>query len=105
MLKIHIQLLHKCKTDRDENFQQAIAEADRGEIDSILIPNYFQDDENIEEDDLEQLLYMVSIVNEATNNTYTISTGKQEQRYLDDALQAIDKTDRFTLLNGEYDRL
>ncbi|CAF2734318.1 unnamed protein product [Rotaria sp. Silwood2] len=42
---------------------------------------------------------MLSIVNETTTNTYSASTGNQEQRYLRDTLQAIDNTDRFALLN------
>ncbi|CAF1390827.1 unnamed protein product [Rotaria sp. Silwood1] len=57
-------------------------------------------DENAEEDDPEQLLQMLSIVNEITTNTYSALAATQEQRYVHDALQAIDNTDRFTLLNG-----
>ncbi|CAF2056717.1 unnamed protein product [Rotaria magnacalcarata] len=34
-------------------------------------------------------------------NAYSASIGNPEQRYLNDALQAIDNTDRFALLNGE----
>ncbi|CAF4434020.1 unnamed protein product [Rotaria magnacalcarata] len=44
---------------------------------------------------------MLSIVNEATTNAYSASNGNQEQRYLNDALQAIDNTDRFALLNDQ----
>ena len=99
-----IQLLHECKADQDEHLQQFIAEIQtNSEIDPMLIPNYYQDDENIEEDDPEQLPHMVSIINQATNDTYSISTSNLEQRYLDDTLQAIDKIDRFALLNAEYD--
>ena len=47
---------------------------------------------------------MISILNEATNDVYSLSTGNPERRYLDDALQAIDTTDSFALLNGEYGR-
>ena len=102
----NIQLLHECKIDRDEYLKQVIAEGQTdNEIDPVLIPNNYQEDENTEEDDPEQLLYMVSIINEAANNAFSISTGNIEQRYLDDALQTIDKTDRFALLNGEYFRM
>ncbi|CAF5225467.1 unnamed protein product, partial [Rotaria magnacalcarata] len=65
------------------------------------IPNYYEEDQNTEEDDPEQLLQMLSIVNEATTNAYSASNGNQEQRYLNDALQTIDNTDRFALLNDQ----
>ncbi|CAF5224072.1 unnamed protein product, partial [Rotaria magnacalcarata] len=42
---------------------------------------------------------MLSTVNKATTNAYFASDGNQEQRYLNDAFQAIDNTDRFALLN------
>ncbi|CAF1299080.1 unnamed protein product [Rotaria sp. Silwood1] len=63
------------------------------------MPNYYEGDENAEEDDPEQLLQMLSIVNEITTNTYSALAATQEQRYVHDALQAIDNTDRFALLN------
>ncbi|CAF4358247.1 unnamed protein product, partial [Rotaria sordida] len=44
---------------------------------------------------------MLSIVNEIITNTYSALTVTHEQRYVCDALQAIDNTDRFALLNGE----
>ncbi|CAF5169611.1 unnamed protein product, partial [Rotaria magnacalcarata] len=44
---------------------------------------------------------MLSIVNESTTNAYSASNDNQEQRYLNDALQAIDNTDRFALLNDQ----
>ncbi|CAF1074131.1 unnamed protein product [Rotaria sp. Silwood1] len=63
------------------------------------MPNYYEGDENAEEGDPEQLLQMLSIVNEITTNTYSALAATQEQRYVHDALQAIDNTDRFALLN------
>ncbi|CAF4200146.1 unnamed protein product [Rotaria sordida] len=65
------------------------------------MPNYYEGEENAEEDDPEQLLHLLSIVNETTTNAYSALTGTQEQRYVHDALQAINNTDRFALLNGE----
>ncbi|CAF4218435.1 unnamed protein product, partial [Rotaria sordida] len=65
------------------------------------MPNYYEGEENAEEDDPEQLLHLISIVNETTTNAYSALTGTQEQRYVHDALQAINNTDRFALLNGE----
>ena len=98
----NIQLLHECKHDRDEHLRQVLVDAQSdNSIDPVLIPNYYEEDQNTEEDDPEQLLQMLSIVNEATTNAYSASNGNQEQRYLNDALQAIDNTDRFALLNGE----
>ncbi|CAF4359926.1 unnamed protein product [Rotaria magnacalcarata] len=98
----NIQLLHECKHDRDEHLRQVLVEAQSGNsIDPVLIPNYYEEDQNTEEDDPEQLLQMLSTVNEATTNAYSALNGNQEQRYLYDALQAIDNTDRFALLNGE----
>ncbi|CAF1263450.1 unnamed protein product [Rotaria sordida] len=43
---------------------------------------------------------MLSIVNEIITNTYSALTVTHEQRYVHDALQAIDNTDRSALLNG-----
>ncbi|CAF4399444.1 unnamed protein product, partial [Rotaria sordida] len=68
-------------------------------IDPISIPNSYEEDQNTEEDDPEQLLQMLSIVNEIITNTYSALIVTHEQRYVRDALQAIDNTDRFTLLN------
>ncbi|CAF2124579.1 unnamed protein product, partial [Rotaria magnacalcarata] len=87
----NIQLLHECKHDRDEHLRQVLVEAQSGNsIDPVLIPNYYEEDQNTEEDDPEQLLQMLSTVNEATTNAYSALNGNQEQRYLYDALQAID---------------
>ncbi|CAF3146310.1 unnamed protein product [Rotaria socialis] len=98
----NIQLLHECKHDRDEDLRQVLAEAQSdNSIDPVLIPNYYEEDRNTEEDDPEQLLQMLSIVNETTTNAYSASNGNPEQRYLNDALQAIDNTDRFALLNDQ----
>ncbi|CAF4345383.1 unnamed protein product, partial [Rotaria magnacalcarata] len=98
----NIQLLHECKHDRDEHLRQVLVEAQSdNNIDPVLIPNYYEEDQNTEEDDPEQLLQMLSIVNEATTNAYSASNDNQEQRYLNDALQAIDNTDRFALLNDQ----
>ncbi|CAF5043370.1 unnamed protein product, partial [Rotaria magnacalcarata] len=98
----NIQLLHECKHDRDEHLRQVLVEAQSdNSIDPVLIPKYYEEDQNTEEDDPEQLLKMLSIVNESTTNAYSASNGNQEQRYLNDALQAIDNTDRFALLNDQ----
>ncbi|CAF2052854.1 unnamed protein product [Rotaria magnacalcarata] len=94
-------LLHECKHGRDEHLRQVLVEAQSdSSIDPVLIPSYYEEDQNIE-DDPEQLLQLLSIVNESTMNAYSASIGNPEQRYLNDALQAIDNTDRFALLNGE----
>ena len=45
---------------------------------------------------------MLSIVSETTINAYFPSIDNQEQRYLSDALEAIDCTDRFALLSGKF---
>ncbi|CAF4696997.1 unnamed protein product [Rotaria socialis] len=98
----NIQLLHECKHDRDEHLRQVLVEAQSdNSIDPVLIPNYYEEDQNTEDNDPEELFQMLSIVNEATTNAYSALNGNQEQSYLYDALQAIDNTDRFALLNGE----
>ncbi|CAF5019169.1 unnamed protein product, partial [Rotaria socialis] len=57
----NIQLLHECKHDRDEHLRQVLVEAQSGySIDPVLIPNYYEEDQNTEEDDPEQLLQMLS---------------------------------------------
>ncbi|CAF3233162.1 unnamed protein product [Rotaria sp. Silwood2] len=43
---------------------------------------------------------MLFIVNKTTTNAYSALTVTQEQRCVHDALQAIDNTDRFALLNS-----
>lgn len=99
----NIQLLHECKRDRDEHLRQVLVEAQSdSSIDPVLISNYYEEDQNNEEDDPEELLQMLSIVNETTTNAYSASIGNQEQRYLNDALEAIHNTDRFASLNSEY---
>ncbi|CAF3114577.1 unnamed protein product [Rotaria sp. Silwood2] len=98
----NIQLLHECKHDRDEHLHQVLLEAQiDSSIDPVLIPNDYGEDQNTEDDDPERLLQMLSIVNEINTNAYSASIGNQEQRYLNDALLAIDNTDRFALLNGK----
>ncbi|CAF4977844.1 unnamed protein product [Rotaria sp. Silwood1] len=64
------------------------------------MPNYYKGDENAEEDDSEQLLQMFPTVNETITNAYSALTVTHEQHYVHDALQAIDNTDRFALLDG-----
>ncbi|CAF3249369.1 unnamed protein product [Rotaria sp. Silwood2] len=99
----NIQLLHECKHDRDEHPHQVLGEAQNdSKIDPILIHNCSDEDQNTEEDDPEQLLQMLSFVNETAINAYYASTGNQEQHYLNDVLQAIDNTERFALLNSEF---
>ncbi|CAF2952367.1 unnamed protein product [Rotaria sp. Silwood2] len=91
----NIQLLLECKHDRDEHLYQVLGKAQNdSKIDPILIHNCSDEDQNTEEDDPEQLLQMLSFVNETTTNAYYASTGNQEQRYLNDALQAIDNAHR-----------
>ncbi|CAF3674036.1 unnamed protein product, partial [Rotaria socialis] len=98
----NIQLLHECKHDRDEHLRQVLVEAQSdNSIDPVLIPNYYEEDQNTEDNDPEELFQMLSIVNEATTNAYSALNGNQEQSYLYDALQAIDNTDRFALLNDQ----
>ncbi|CAF4251337.1 unnamed protein product [Rotaria socialis] len=96
----NIQLLHECKNDRDEHLHRVIAEAQADiKIDPILIPNCYEDDENNPEDNPEELLQMLSLVDETTTKAYSASLSSPEQRYLFDALEAIDKTKRFGSLN------
>ena len=95
--------MHECKHDRDEHLRQVLLEAqNESNIGPILILGYHEQDQNTEEDDPEQLLQMLSIVSETTINAYSASIGNQEQCYLNDALQAIDSTDRFALFSGEF---
>lgn len=102
----NIQLLHECKHDRDEHLRQVLLEAENeSNIDPILVSVCNEEDQNAEEDDPQQLLQMLSIVNEATINAFSASNGNQEQRYLNEALQAIDSTDRFATLNSELVKL
>jgi len=82
----NIQLLHECKHDRDEQLHQILLEAQNdNSIDPILMPNCYEGDENTDEDDSEQLLHMLSIVNETTTNAYSTLTVTHEQCYVHDA--------------------
>jgi hypothetical protein len=99
----NIQLLHECKNDRDEHLHQIIAEAQTSnEIDPVFVPRYPEEDENNEDDDPEMLLQMVTLINETTTKDYSTVLNNNEQRYLKDALEAIEKTNRFALLNGQF---
>ena len=65
----NIQLMHECKCDRDKHLHQVLVEAQNdSSIDPILISDNYGDDQNIEDDDPEQLLEMLSVVNETTIN-------------------------------------
>ena len=97
----NIQLLHECKNDRDEHLLRVITESDGdNKIDPILISSGRE--ENEQEDDSEELLQMLGFVDENTTRTFSASLGNHEQRYLHDALQTIDNTDRFSSLNSEF---
>ena len=99
----NIQLMHECKCDRDEHLHQVLLEVQNdSSIDPILISDNYRDDQNIEDDDPEQLFEMLSVVNETAINTNLISANTQEQQYLSEALQVIDNTDRFALLNSKF---
>ena len=97
----NIQLLHECKNDRDEHLLRVITESDGdNKIDPILISSGRE--ENEQEDDPEELLQMLGFVDENTTRTFSVSLGNHEQRYLHEALQTIDNTDRFSSLNSEF---
>lgn len=99
----NIQLLHECKSDRDEHLLRVITESDDNKrIDPILISSSCEENGDDQEDDPEELLQMLSYVNESTTEASSIPLSTQEQRYLHDALQTIDKTDRFSLLNSKF---
>ena len=98
----NIQLLHECKSDRDEHLHQLITEAQtENTIDPILMPSNDRADENDPDNDPEELLQMLALVSETTTKAYAASLGNNEQRYLCEALEAINKTERFTSLNGK----
>jgi hypothetical protein len=99
----NIQLLHECKNDRDQHLLQLIAAADSDSgIDPLLIPDCFEKDNDDEDNDPEELLQMLSLIDETNNKAYFKSSSNSEQRYLHDALESIDRTDRFASLNGEF---
>jgi hypothetical protein len=99
----NIQLLHECKNDRDAHLLQVITESPSdGKIDPILIPNCYEDNDEGQTEDPEEILQMLSFVNENTTKAYSACHSNHEQRYLRDALEIIDNTDRFALLNGEF---
>jgi hypothetical protein len=99
----NIQLLHECKNDRDAHLLQVITESPSdGKIDPILIPNCYEDNDEGQTEDPEEILQMLSFVNENTTKAYSTCHSNHEQRYLRDALEIIDNTDRFALLNGEF---
>lgn len=99
----NIQLLHECKNDRDDHLRQVILEAqDDSKIDPIFVQNGYEIDQNDSDDDSENILHMISLVNEMTTMASSASLHGNEQRYLYDALEAIDKTERFISLNSEF---
>lgn len=101
----NIQLLHECKNARDEHLLRVITEVDNSDmVDPVLIPNYKEGNIDDPEDDSEELLEMLSFVNETTAAKHAASFNTPEQRYLHDALQIIDDTNRFSLLNSKFDK-
>jgi hypothetical protein len=97
----NIQLLHECRKQRDEHLLQVVTEAEvNDKIDPILLPSNPDEIDDSGEDGVEELLQMVSIVNESTMTACHENT--REQRYIDDALSSIDNTDRFRTLNSEF---
>ncbi|CAF1357094.1 unnamed protein product, partial [Adineta steineri] len=78
----NIQILHECKNDRDEHLHQIIAEAqDNTKNDSILIPNYYEGDENNLEDDSEELLQMLSLFHLDYKNTWNTNSYRFEDDF------------------------
>ena len=98
----NIQLFHECKSDRDEHLYQVIMEAQGdSNIDPLLTHTAYEEDENNLEDNPEELLHMISLANETTTQFYSTSINDNEQRYLRDTLEAIERTKRFASLNSE----
>ncbi|CAF1289252.1 unnamed protein product [Adineta steineri] len=96
----NIQLLHECKNDRDQHLLQLIAAADNdNNIDPLLIPDCFEKADDNEDDEPEELLQMLSLIDETNSTALFKPSSYQEQRYLHDALESIDSTNRFASLN------
>ena len=99
----NIQLLHECKSDRDEHLHQVIVEAQSdSKIDPFLTYTAYEEVGNNVEDNPEELLHIISLLNEITTHSYSASLHSNEHRYLHDTLEAIEKTKRFASLNGEF---
>lgn len=98
----NIQLLHECKKERDEHLLQVIIETPTDDnIDPILVSNGPMETDDPCEDDIEELLQMLSFLNESTMSTHLDTSNNREQRYIDSAIRSIDNSDRFVLLSND----
>ena len=70
-------------------------------FDPLLTHTAYEEDENNPEDNPKELLHIISLVNEATTQFYSTSINGNEQSYLRDTLEAIERTKRFASLNSE----
>ncbi|CAF3882860.1 unnamed protein product [Adineta steineri] len=94
----NIQLLHECKKDRDEHLLQVIAEAqtDDDAIDPVFLPanqDIYGDDEF---DDNEDLLELLSSLDEHTTAAMNSTKKSTENKYIEETIQMVENVGRFS---------
>jgi len=100
----NIQLLHECKKDRDEHLLQVIAEAqtDNDAIDPVLLPANQDINGEYDMDDSEDLLELLGNIDEYTNAAINATKKSTEDKYIEEAIEAVENVGRFSHIDSKY---
>ena len=100
----NIQLLHECKKDRDEHLLQVIAEAqtDNDVIDPVLLPANQDINGEYDMDNSEDLLELLGNIDEYTNAAINATKKSTEDKYIEEAIEAVENVGRFSHIDSKY---
>ena len=100
----NIQLLHECKKDRDEHLLQVIAEAqtDNDAIDPVLLPANQDINGEYDMQDSEDLLELLGNIDEYTNAAINSTKKSTEDKYIEEAIEAVENVGRFSHIDSKY---
>ena len=101
----NIQLLHECKKDRDEHLLQIITEAqtDDSTVDPILLPaNQHVSGEPNDESDSEDLLELLSSLDECSITILNSMKKSSEDVYIRETIEAVENVGRFSHTPSTY---
>ena len=100
----NIQLLHECKKDRDDHLLQVIAEAqtESDTVDPAILPVNEDFGGEYDMDDNNDLLELLGNLDECTVALTNASRRSTESKYIEETVEAVENTERFTHVNGKY---
>ena len=100
----NIQLLHECKKDRDEHLIQVLTESqtESDTIDPVLLPS----DQNMNgeyenSDDSDDLLELLSKLNEYTTITADAAKTSTERVYIEETIKTVEDVGRFSHMRSK----